>query len=53
MSTVIALGIAVPGERLPAVSWRGLGVPALGLTVLAAPARPGRRSPAAMTEIST
>ncbi len=37
------LGVVVVGERLPAVSWAGLAVLALGLAVLRAPARrPGR-----------
>ena len=38
------LGVAVLGERLPAVSWCGLGVLAAGLACLAVPAR-GRRRP--------
>ncbi|MFD1828264.1 DMT family transporter [Streptomyces desertarenae] len=36
-----ALGVAVLGERLPAVAWCGMAVLALGLAVLTAPA--GRR----------
>ncbi|MEU6069710.1 EamA family transporter [Streptomyces sp. NPDC047082] len=40
------LGVTVLGERLPAVSWSGLAVLALGLVLLAAkpagPSRPGR-----------
>ncbi|MFD0273718.1 DMT family transporter [Kitasatospora sp. NPDC127111] len=37
------LGVTVVGERLPAVSWGGLAVLALGLVLLTAPAGGGRR----------
>ncbi|WP_077690872.1 MULTISPECIES: EamA family transporter [Nocardiopsis] len=37
------LGVVVVGERLPAVSWAGLAVLALGLAVLRTPARPRQR----------
>ncbi|MFE3166160.1 EamA family transporter [Streptomyces sp. NPDC059224] len=37
-------GVAVLGERLPAVSWCGLAVPALGIVLLTLPAKSrGRR----------
>jgi DME family drug/metabolite transporter len=39
------LGVAVLGERLPALSWCGLGVLAAGLACLAVPARHRRRRP--------
>ncbi|MEI5520364.1 EamA family transporter [Streptomyces brasiliscabiei] len=38
------LGVAVLGERLPAASWCGLGVLALGLVLLAVPIGAGRRN---------
>ncbi|MEU6236479.1 EamA family transporter [Kitasatospora sp. NPDC047058] len=37
------LGVTVVGERLPAVSWGGLAVLALGLALLTAPVGGGRR----------
>ncbi|MEU0809303.1 EamA family transporter [Streptomyces sp. NPDC005970] len=37
------LGVTFVGERLPVVSWCGLAVLALGLALLAAPNRAGRR----------
>ena len=37
------LGVSVLGERLPAVSWGGLAVLAVGLVLLTAPVRVGRR----------
>ncbi|MGW0710758.1 DMT family transporter [Streptomyces sp. NPDC002643] len=37
------LGVGVLGERLPAVSWGGLGVLAVGLVLLTAPLGAGRR----------
>lgn len=39
------LGVTVVGERLPVVSWCGLAVLALGLALLAVPARTGRGAP--------
>ncbi|MGO4421944.1 EamA family transporter [Streptomyces sp. MCAF7] len=39
------LGVTVVGERLPMVSWCGLVILALGLALLAAPRRAGRRGP--------
>ncbi|MEU5026267.1 DMT family transporter [Streptomyces milbemycinicus] len=39
------LGVAVVGERLPMVSWCGLVILALGVALLAAPRRTGRRGP--------
>lgn len=39
------LGVVVLGERLPVVSWCGLGVLAVGLALLAVPAGPRRRTP--------
>ncbi len=39
------LGVAVVGERLPMVSWCGLVILALGVALLAAPRRAGRRGP--------
>ncbi|MFB7600973.1 DMT family transporter [Streptomyces sp. NPDC056160] len=37
------LGVTVLGERLPAVSWCGLAVLALGLVLLTAPVGTGQR----------
>ena len=39
------LGVTVVGERLPAASWCGLAVLALGLVLLAVPVGAGRRKP--------
>ncbi|MFU8875930.1 DMT family transporter [Micromonospora sp. SL4-19] len=39
------LGVAVLGERLPAISWCGLAVLGVGLAFLAGPARGRRRDP--------
>ncbi|MDX3229848.1 DMT family transporter [Streptomyces sp. ME19-01-6] len=39
------LGVTVVGERLPVVSWCGLAILAVGLVLLTAPGRAGRRGP--------
>ena len=44
-STLAGLGVAVLGERLPVLSWCGLGVLAAGLGCLAVPMRDRTASP--------